>query len=118
MTEDQELRFILEKYIDGRETLQATREYVILHLGPVANRLVDLVSMEIWHYEDRLITEDELKGRLGLILGETGGRYFFMWTDEDSEGRYIVDSTSDAVPSLSEWTVERTQTIHSEFSFA
>ena len=71
MNEDQELRCLLERYIDGKDTLYETREYAILHLGLEPNWLVDHVSMEIWQYQDGLMDEDELKARLAELLAES-----------------------------------------------
>ena len=70
MAENQELCTLLEKYIVGTEPLNQTREYVALHLDTVPNQLVDLVSMEIWHFQDSLIEEEELRSRLADILRE------------------------------------------------
>lgn len=79
MGKNQDLCALLKSYISEAEGLAATREYVTLHLGAVPNDLVDHVSMEIWHFEDGLIEEKELRHRLAAILDEFGQptRYFY-----------------------------------------
>ena len=66
-----ELSSLLLGYLDGLVQLDAVREYVTLRLGDVDDDLVNQVSLEIWHFEDDLIPESELKSRLALILEES-----------------------------------------------
>ena len=71
MSKNHELSSLLLRYSDGLVQLDAVREYVTLRLGDVHDELVNQVSLEIWHFEDGLIPERELKSRLAVILAES-----------------------------------------------
>ena len=69
MPQDFLLPNLLQKYIDRVVGLEAVHGFVALKIGEVDDELVDLVSMEIWHFQDGQISENELRSRLALMLG-------------------------------------------------
>ncbi len=71
MQTNHELSRLLVGYLEGVGELDAIREYVTLYVGEVDDHLVNQVSLEIWHLEDGLIPEGELKARLAVILAES-----------------------------------------------
>ena len=66
-----ELPSLLISYFDGIGELDAVRECVNHYAGEVDDQLLNQVSLEIWHFEDGLIGEDELRSRLAVSLTES-----------------------------------------------
>jgi hypothetical protein len=72
MIKNHELSNLLALYLDGPSGLDGVREFVSFYVGEVDDQLINQVSLEIWHFEDGLIDERELRQRLAVFLDEFG----------------------------------------------
>ena len=107
MLMDYVLPYLIQKYIAGLDDLDTVREYVTARIGVVDDELIDYVSMEIWHFEDGLLSEERLWARLAAILQETAN-YPIWFTDE----RGSINSVRSSAAATSDYCVSDTWTLH------
>ena len=84
MLMDYVLPYLIQKYIAGLDDLDPVREYVTGRIGVVDDELIDYVSMEIWHFEGGLLSEERLRARLAAILQETANYPIWFTNARDS----------------------------------
>ena len=110
MLMDYVLTYLIQKYIaglDDLDDLDAVREYVTGRIGVVDDELIDDVSMEIWHFEDGLLSEERLRARLAAILQETANYPIWFTNARDS-----INSVRCSTASTSDYCLSDTWTLH------